>query len=167
MRLEGQGLKSGQPTPPDSVDELILDELRVEPRATSKSIAEKLTLNEVTVANRIRAMEQKNLMRVIAQVEYRALGYNVLALVDVMVANRKIDAVAQALASLEEVGSVVLMLGDPAIIIQVHAADLEGLKRLLVEKIAVIPGVQRFETNLILDIAKWQAESAGLHPTVP
>jgi len=149
---------------PDAIDERILDELRIEPRATSKALALKLSMTEVAVAARIKAMEAKGVMRVVAQLEFRALGYNVLALVDVMVANRKIKDVADALSKLDRVGSLTVMLGDPPIIIQVQAADLSDLHDLIINHIATIPGVEQVETNLIIDIAKWRSGSAELHP---
>lgn len=149
----------------DAIDVKILDELRLEPRATSKSLAHKLALTEVAVAARVRAMEARGIMRVIAQLDFKAAGYHVLALVDVMVANREIKAVAEALSTLERVGSVSVMLGDPPIIIQVQAADLPDLHDLLVNHIAHIPGVEGVETNLIINIPKWRPGSAQLQPT--
>jgi Lrp/AsnC family transcriptional regulator, leucine-responsive regulatory protein len=149
---------------PGPVDEQILEALRAEPRATSKALALKLSMTEVAVASRIKAMEAKGVMRVIAQLDFKALGYNVLALIDVMVANRKIKDVADALAKLEDVGSVTIMLGDPPIIIQAQAADLASLNDMILNQIAIIPGVDQIETNVIIEIAKWQSGSATLHP---
>jgi len=150
---------------PDAIDAQILEELRVEPRATSKALGLKLSMTEVAVASRIRAMEAKGIMRVVAQLEFRVAGYNTLALIDVMVADRKINEVAEALSRIDRVGSVTMMLGDPPIIVQVQAADPADLHDLIVNHIAIIPGVEQVETNLIIDIAKWQPGSAQLHPT--
>ena len=149
---------------PDAVDEKILEELRIEPRATSKALGLKLSMTEVAVAARIRSMEAKGIMRVVAQMDFRAAGYNVLALIDVMVAERKINDVAEALSKIDRVGSVTMMLGDPPIIVQVQAADPADLHDLIVNQIAIIPGVEQVETNLILNIAKWMPGSAQLHP---
>jgi Lrp/AsnC family transcriptional regulator for asnA, asnC and gidA len=121
-------------------------------------------MTEVAIASRIKSMEAKGVMRVVAQLEFRALGYNVLALVDVMVANGKIQDVADALAKLDSVGSVTIMLGDPPIIIQVQASDLPALNRLILNEIATIPGVEQVETNVIVDIAKWRPGAAQLNP---
>jgi DNA-binding Lrp family transcriptional regulator len=150
---------------PDAIDERILEELRIEPRATSKALGLKLSMTEVAVASRIRAMEAKGIMRVVAQLEFRAAGYHILALIDVMVADRKINEVAEALSRIDRVGSVTMMLGDPPIIVQVQAADSADLRDLIVNHIAAIPGVEQVETNLIIDIAKWRPGSAQLHPT--
>lgn len=150
---------------PDAIDEQILEELRIEPRATSKALGLKLSMTEVAVASRIRAMEAKGMMRVVAQLAFTAAGYNILALMDVMVADRKINEVAEALSRIDRVGSVTMMLGDPPIIVQVQAADSADLHDLIVNHIAMIPGVEQVETNLIIDIAKWRTGSAQLHPT--
>ena len=144
-----------------------MDALREDPRATSKALALQLSMTEVAVASRIKAMEAKGIMRVVAQLEFRALGYNVLALIDVMVAGRTIRDVADELALIDGVGSVTIMLGHPPIIIQVQASDLAALERLILNEIAIIPGIEQIETNVILDIAKWQSGSAQLHPMPP
>lgn len=149
---------------PDALDTRIMDALREDPRATSKALALQLGMTEVAVAGRIKAMEAKGIMRVVAQLEFRALGYNVLALVDVMVRGRPIQAVADDLAKIDSVGSVTIMLGHPPIIIQVQAADLASLERLILTEIAPIEGIEQIETNVIIDIAKWQAGSAQLSP---
>jgi Lrp/AsnC family leucine-responsive transcriptional regulator len=148
---------------PDAIDEQILEELRHEPRATSKALGLKLSMTEVAVASRIRAMEAKGFMRVVAQLEFRAAGYNILALMDIMVADRRINEVAEALSRIDRIGSVTMMLGDPPIIVQVQAADQADLHDLIVNHIAIIPGVEQVETNLIIDIAKWRPGSGHLH----
>lgn len=148
----------------DGIDDRILEVLQTEPRITNKALGLALSMTEGSVASRIRAMEAQGLMRVVAQLDFRALGYTILALIDVTVANRKIDDVAKSLSTLDGVGSVTIMLGDPAIIIQVHAKGIEELQNLIVSKIATVVGVQQVETNLLLDIAKWQPGSAQLRP---
>jgi Lrp/AsnC family leucine-responsive transcriptional regulator len=149
---------------PDAVDQQILDELRAEPRATSKSLAQKLSLTEVTVAARIKSMEARGVMQVVAQVGFKAIGYNVIALVDVTVANGRINSVSDALCKIDAVGSVTIMSGDPPIVVHLQSTDLAALLSLILNQIATIPGVERVETNLIIDIAKWEAGSAQLHP---
>lgn len=144
-----------------------MDALREDPRATSKALAVQLSMTEVAVATRIKAMEAKGIMRVVAQLEFRALGYNVLALIDVMVSGRAIRDVADELALIDGVGSVTIMLGHPPIIIQVQAPDLLALERLILNEIATVSGIEQIETNVIIDIAKWQSGSAQLQPMPP
>lgn len=161
-------LKSGsQPNRQlDEVDERIIEALRERPRATSKWLSEHLGLTELVVGSRIKAMERDNLMRVVAQVDFRALGYGVLALVDVRVRNGKIAAVAKALAIIEGVGSVSIMLGDPPIVAQVQARDLAGLRDLLLNEVSTIDGVEQVETNIIAHIETWRLGTGRLE-TVP
>ena len=148
----------------DQLDRQILDVLRAEPRITNKSLAGMLSTNEVTIATRIRAMEQAGVMRVVAQLDFRALDYNLLAIVDVSVIGRKIADVAADLAQIEGVGSVSIMLGDPPIIVQVQARDLAHLRDLILDEISAVVGVAQVETNVIVEIEKWKSQYGRFTP---
>lgn len=153
--------------PLDAIDAKLLDALRREPRATNKALAAELGVSEVSVAARLKALERDNVFRVIAQLDFRALDYDVLAIADVRVCNGQIKTVAEALARVEGVGSVSLVLGDPPIIIQLQARGIDGLSSLVLNEIATIPGVEQVETNIIAAIAKWTPDTGLLEPQTP
>lgn len=146
----------------DGADLRLLEALRQDPRATNTLLAARLSITEVAVANRIRLLEARGIMRVVAQLSFRALGYNVLALVDVEASSGRVKELANALASLEGVGSASIMLGHPSIILQVQADDLHALERLLLDEISAVDGVEGVESNVIIDIEKWTSGSAQL-----
>lgn len=52
---------------PDEIDDEIIAFLRTNPRVTNKDIAARLEIAESTVAQRIRSMADKGIMKVIAQ----------------------------------------------------------------------------------------------------
>lgn len=102
-------------------------------------------------------MEQAGVMRVMAQLDFKALDFNILAIVDIRVTDRSISEVAAELAAIEGIGSISVFLGDPPIIAQVHARDLEELRDLILESISAVEGVSGVETNVIVKIGKWQS----------
>ena len=84
--------------------------------------------------------------------------------VDVSVTGRKIGDVATDLAKIEGIGSVSIMLGDPPIIVQVQARDLEQLRDLILDEISAVVGVTQVETNVIVEIEKWKSQYGRFLP---
>lgn len=148
--------------PLDDLDREILKRLKLDPRCTNKSLAAALSVSEVTIATRIRAMENDNVMRVIAQWDMRAAGFNVLALVDVDVVGRAVDAVAADLARIENVGSVNLLMGEPAIVLEIHAATLDELESILLDEVGKVKGVNGTVANVVVDVVKYDSAYGNL-----
>ena len=62
----------------DEIDRAIVEQLRLNGRATNQQIADRLELTAATVSARIRRMEDENKLRVVAVSDFSAHGYNVL-----------------------------------------------------------------------------------------
>ncbi|MDB5969973.1 MAG: AsnC family transcriptional regulator [Hydrocarboniphaga sp.] len=147
----------------DATDRQILDRLKTEPRVTNKALAEELSLSEVTIASRIRAMESGKIMRVMAQRDFRTIGGEILTLVDIDVLGRTVDAVAHDLTLIENVGSVSILMGEPSIIVEIHTPDLAALEDVLLNQIAKVKGVSGTSANMILKVIKYRSEMGNLH----
>jgi Lrp/AsnC family transcriptional regulator for asnA, asnC and gidA len=148
----------------DALDLRIVEMLRREPRAANRDLAEALGISEVTVGNRIRSLADRHLVRVTAQEDIWALGYEFIALVDVFVAGRAAEAVANDLAQLEQTGSVDITMTSPEIIVQVFARDRDDLLRVLETQLAPIEGVAALESLLVLEAVKYRTEIGELGP---
>ncbi|MBY0243586.1 MAG: Lrp/AsnC family transcriptional regulator [Burkholderiaceae bacterium] len=148
--------------PLDEFDLAILAALRAAPRETSKAIAEQLSVSEATVAARIRALEGDRVIKVMAQSDFRAAGYQILASVDLHTGGRSVQEVAQELAALEQVALVSILMGDPSISLMVMAASLEDLQRLTTSTIAGMRGVRAVETTIFSEIIKYRSELGAL-----
>jgi DNA-binding Lrp family transcriptional regulator len=146
----------------DDLDNEILTCLREDARQTNKSLAETLTVTEVTIASRIRAMEDDGVMLVMAQLSFNAAGYNVLANVDVSVSGRPVGEIAEQLAKIEQVAAVTINIGDPSISLLVMASDLCTLRSEVIEDIAHVDGVRALETTIYADIIKYRNDFAML-----
>jgi DNA-binding Lrp family transcriptional regulator len=148
--------------PLDTIDRQILNWLKVEPRVTNKSLAQELSISEVTVAARIRAMENDHVMRVMAQRDFRSVGARTLALVDIDVLGREVEAVAEDLKHIEQVGSVSILMGQPSLILEIHTSDLSALEDVLLNEVAKVKGVRSVSSNVIVKIMKYQTEIGDL-----
>ena len=148
--------------PLDDLDRDILSFLRATPLETNKALADKLVVSEVTIAARIRALESDRVMRVMAQRDFRAAGFHVLANVEVSVKGRSVEQVANQISKLERVALVSILIGDPSISLLVMAADLSDLQDLTIDTIAKIDGVGSIETMVFTDIIKYRSEFVNL-----
>jgi DNA-binding Lrp family transcriptional regulator len=148
--------------PLDEIDRRILESLKAEPRVTNKSLAQELSISEVTVAARIRSMEDDRVMKVMAQRDFRSVGGQILALVDIDVLGREVEAVAEDLRHISQVGSVALLMGQPSVIIEIHTADLTALEDVLLNEVAKVKGVRCTSSNVIVKIMKYQTEIGDL-----
>jgi Lrp/AsnC family transcriptional regulator, leucine-responsive regulatory protein len=139
------------------IDELglgIIELLHANARATNKDIADTLAVSEATVAARIRDMESRNILRIIMQRDLRALGYDLLVLVDIHVSQRSAEEVAAELAQIEEAASVVVLLSDPDIILQLNVRDRKHLLATIEQKVAPIRGISHWTADIALEIVK-------------
>lgn len=148
--------------PLDELDASIHAALRASPRETSKAIAEQLSVSEATVAARIRALESDRVIKVMAQTDFRAAGYNILASVELRTGGRSVEEVAQELATLEQVALVSILMGDPSISLLAMAASLEDLQRLTMTTIAGMRGVRAVETMIFSEVIKYRSELGAL-----
>jgi DNA-binding CsgD family transcriptional regulator len=79
----------------DDADRAIVEQLRLNGRATNQQIANTLGLTAATVSARIRRMEEANKLRVVAVSDFSAHGYNVLMEVAIEVDGRPATDVAR------------------------------------------------------------------------
>ena len=119
-------------------------------------------MSEATIAARIRALENDRVMKVMAQRDFRAAGYHVLANVEVSVKGRSVEEVANEISRLERVALVSILIGDPAISLLVMAVDLPDLQNLTIDTIAHIEGVRSIETMVFTEIIKYRSEFVNL-----
>jgi hypothetical protein len=101
-------------------------------------------------------------MKVVAQEDIWALGYELLVLVDVFVAGRPAEDVALDLAALEQTGSVSVTMTSPELIVQVFARDRADLLRVLETEIGPIRGISGAECLIVLDALKFRSDFGEL-----
>ena len=142
----------------DQTDLQIIDCLRRDPRMSNKDLAKEIGIAETTVAARVRSLRDDGVARVVAQMDVRKLGYDLISLVDVHVSGVGVREVAENLAKLEEISSVCICAGSPAIIVQINARNRTHTTEILYEKIAAVPGVTEVVCNLITRMYKFKSE---------
>ena len=99
----------------DDADRAIVEQLRLNGRATNQQIANTLGLTAATVSARIRRMEDANKLRVVAVSDFSAHGYNVLMEVAIEVDGRPAIDVVEELVQFPEVFAAHLVTGRYAL----------------------------------------------------
>ncbi len=154
--------------PLDLHDEAIIRLLREDGRMHVRTIAERVGLNDATVRSRIRRLEEAGIMRVVARVDLAAAGFPYSCLVGLRTRGRDFDEVSRHLLEIDEVVSVLSVIGRNDLEIQIIARSLDELNTLLATRIPTIPGIMSTESALAMKIYKYvqpwgrfDAESPG------
>lgn len=146
-------------------DEVVLDELdfriisllRKDGRLPYRVVARELGLTEAAVSVRIRRLEETDSLRVVAVADASALGFDLLVSVGVKVEGRPVAEVATALAEIDEVFSITLVLGRFDIELLLLARDQQHLDALLNDRLATLPGVRKLMPSLAMNVLKSQS----------
>lgn len=142
----------------DAVDQLIINQLRENGRITIRDLAAITELTEATVRTRMRALEKIDLLRITATVNIEMLGEHYFAPVGVVVQGRPVDDVAEDLAKIPEVVTLMTMIGPQDIEMQVAARSLGDLRRVLNVTIPDVDGVAKVARSLTLDTVKFESQ---------
>ena len=146
----------------DDVDLAIVEQLRINGRATNQQIANNLGLTAATVSTRIRRMEDADKLRVVAVSDFSAHGYNVLMELAIDVDGRPASEVAAELAEFPEVFAAHLVTGRYDIDMLVVLRDISDLPSLLLDKFSKVRGVRSMMPAIAVDVLKYKFDVAPL-----
>ena len=139
-----------RPGPVDDIDARLLRALVANPRGTALALAEAAGLSRNTVQARLARLEERGVLRSEERrIDPAALGYPLTAYVAVVVVQRLLDPVAEALAAIPEVLEVVGVSGQGDLQVQVVARDADDLYR-IAGRLLAIDGVERTTTSLVM-----------------
>ena len=149
---------------PDATDLRVIELLRANPRVTSKAIADRLALAETTIAQRIRNMAERNIMRVVMQKHIFADGYTALWPMFIKTSGRTVQAVGAEIASFPGVFALSQGIGNPDIFLQARARSADEAYE-LTKRIGQLKGVATVETVPCFRIHKFIADIGDLAAT--
>lgn len=139
----------------DDRDRQIIDILIKDSRTPFTEIAKKLNVSESTVRKRIRALEDKEVIKKYSiLVDPAKIGYNTVAIVGLDVEPQRFLSVASKLTEFDEVRYVATSTGDHMIMFEIWTRDGKELTKVISEKIGKIKGVHRICPSIILEKLK-------------
>lgn len=162
---EGWG-KAVLPVELDALDRSLIEHLRSDGRIGNRALAASLDVNEVTVAARLRRMEEADVMRVVAVTDIRLFGHREFAFLMVEVAGRPVHDVASDLAKLPESIGVTICTGRFDIVVPILGRDRPHLAELFGSVVPQIEGVSVAHGSIALDVKKYDSRWAlfGVDP---
>lgn len=146
----------------DDIDRNIVEQLRLNGRATNQEIADRLGLTATTVSARIRRMEDADQLRVVAVSDFSAHGYNVLMEVAIEVDGRAASDVASELAQFPEVFAAHVVTGRYDIDLLVVLHDFDELPGLMLDKFSKVHGIRSMQPTIAVDVLKYQFDIAPI-----
>lgn len=148
-------LGSGAPAEPDfelnSVDQRILEELRLDGRQPASHFARKLGISRTYACERLDKILAAKVARVGAFTNGLALGYNVLALTAIQVVPGQLSAVADRLGAFPNVTVVIAGVGWRDLLTWSLFSDQSDLYAFTGERLGSVPGIRLAETLTVVE----------------
>lgn len=136
----------------DRTDRAIIAELAVDSRLSIRSLAERVHISRTAAHRRVQGLiESGTLTGFGAQVDRKAIGLNVVAIVIITMGDSPWQDAEAALARIPHVESVLAVSGDIDFVLTVSAPDHEHLSEVIMRQIRGVPGVQTTRSHIVLD----------------
>ena len=146
--------KSTQPLELDNVDWEILDELRINGRASYGTIAKKIGLSETATRHRVHRLTKESVCQITVTIDPTRIGLTAIASIGVCVEGET-KPILKQLAKIPEVAFLANTLGRYDIMLEMYCKDLEHLSSVIDNNIRTIDSIKSIETNLITDMPKF------------
>jgi DNA-binding Lrp family transcriptional regulator len=135
----------------DSIDRRIVAELSRDGRLSVRTLAERVHISRTAAHNRVQQLQKRGVITGFgAQIDRKAIGLNISALVVVRIGEVSWEQIAAKLATLPFVEKVQAVSGDIDIMLTVSAPDHEQLSQAILRDIHDMPGVVSTRSHLIL-----------------
>jgi len=135
-------------------DKAIINALQRDGKATSTSIAKEVGVSEETIRRRANRLAVDEVINVKGIPDASKLGYECEVLIGIQAAPDKLDDVASALSTLDEVSVVSITTGSYDIFAEVRLPSHADLLGFMTGKVSSISGVVRTETFISLATPK-------------
>jgi DNA-binding Lrp family transcriptional regulator len=138
----------------DEINRKILAELQQDGRLTVTELADRVRLTPAPCHRRLRELERAGVITGYrAVLDPAAVGLGFEALVSVTMDREDADTIAAfeaALVAVPEIRHAERLFGDPDYLLRVVAVDLNDYATLRDQKLAMLPGVQRITSTIVM-----------------
>ncbi len=146
----------------DSADRRILRELQRDGSIRNDVLAEKVGLSPSPTLRRVRALEEAGYVRsyvALLNPERLGLGVRVLIEMRLTVQDRAaLDRFEKEATAIPEVVECMTVLGDWDYVLTVVARNIEDYQRILLDRLAKLPGVANYKSTLVVRDVKRSTE---------
>ncbi|EHB58508.1 transcriptional regulator, AsnC family [Mycolicibacterium rhodesiae JS60] len=142
------------------LDRALIDRLREDGREGNRSLAHAFGVNEVTVAGRLRRLEDADIMRIVAVTDIRLFGHRELTFALVKVSRRAVSDVAADIAKLPEAVAVTVTSGRFDIVVPMVCRDRSHVAEMFSSVLPSIDGVYEVHGSIALNVLKYDSKWA-------
>jgi Lrp/AsnC family transcriptional regulator for asnA, asnC and gidA len=138
----------------DPLDVEIIRALQRDGRTPYSTMAEQFGVAEGTIRKRVVRLQADGYMRIVGVANPFKVGMDVVAIIGLNVARPRMTEALRRLRLLDAVRYIAITTGTFDYIIEVVLPSTQDLLRFLVTDLARVPGLNRTETSLVLEIPK-------------
>jgi DNA-binding Lrp family transcriptional regulator len=152
----------------DNFDHQILEILAGDARLSNRKIAQALGVTEGTIRGRLKRLQEENYLRFTAITALSYLGNPLLVFIGVTAEQARVKEVAQAIAEMGGIRSVIITLGRFNIHVVGMYSTLDEVLNVANNAILALPGVRHVETSISVKQLKYDSRLAKItRPFVP
>ena len=152
----------------DEFDHQILDVLSGDSRLSNRKIAQSLGVTECTIRGRLKRLQEENYLRFTAITALSYLGNPLLIFIGVTAEQSRVKEVAQAIAEMDGIRSVIITLGRFNIHVVGMYGTLDEVLNIANNAILAVPGVRHVETSISVKQLKYDSRLAKItRPFIP
>jgi DNA-binding Lrp family transcriptional regulator len=152
----------------DEFDHQILEVLSGDARLSNRKIAQALGVTEGTIRGRLKRLQEENYLRFTAITALSYLGNPLLIFIGVTAEQGRVKEVAQAIAEMDGIRSVIITLGRFNIHVVGMYGTLDEVLNIANNAILAVPGVRHVETSISVKQLKYDSRLAKItRPFVP
>ncbi len=138
----------------DETSQKVLEEYLKDSRQSFREVARKIGISSGTVANRIKDLEEKEVIKkYTTQLDYEKLGYELTAITEIIVSEGMMIEVGNEIAKIRNAVSVYNVTGDSDILIIAKFRTRQDLSD-FTKTMLKMPNVVRTKTHVVLNTLK-------------
>lgn len=138
----------------DELDRKLIQELQKSGRQSYVDLARMLGVVEGTVRKRVKDLQDRKIIKIVAVPNPRELGYNFISIMGLQVRMADLRKVADDLAQKPNVCYLAFVTGRYDLMAIIMTRSSEELSHFIETEISAIPSILRTETFVNLDIIK-------------
>lgn len=152
----------------DEFDHQILEVLSGDARLSNRKIAQALGVTEGTIRGRLKRLQEENYLRFTAITALSYLGNPLLIFIGVTAEQSRVKEVAQAIAEMDGIRSVIITLGRFNVHVVGMYGTLDEVLNIANNAILALPGVRHVETSISVKQLKYDSRLAKItRPFIP
>ena len=138
----------------DDLDRKIIQKLMANSRNSFRAIAKSLNISVATAISRVNKMEKEGIIKnYSANIDYEKLGYDITAIIEIIVSKGKLVEIEEKLAKYPSVLGVYDITGETDAVIITRFKNRKELNS-FVKSLLAMQNVERTNTHFVLNVVK-------------